>query len=1039
MVSEGNGMAIRVERFLCAFAHRFHEPISLKDNQFQDWLNKGPPLPTSNAPDETIPPTGQIKDPKPNRRVLQPRPTATRIIENATKDPSTPGPARTHTNESMDDIGFRILKQNKAEESEDWKFPLRHVHPSDKTLLQRQISVEILEEEQGDAHEALRNTLSRILQWLAVFPGSAPMSNKFYSPIFPDIARDLDNLGREMVKSNLFCQAGETNPHTPIFVLNPSFLGWSVREWMRMSRWWLLRALVEMAQVHTRPRPSRKSVITDQTLDQYLTENQRGLNLYLPLLKSVCIFFSLIGGSGIWQLLDEKPRSEMEKLEKDIQMACAKAGAGIVAFLKDVNTKLSAKLSKGKAPASRNNAEINAKRSGLEFLSFFDAIHAYEERDGFDTDNIVVEFQVIAAITFNTRESSPILNPDVATYGLLEIGYTDRKRNNPQIRLQNARGDIIKSAPLSQWMKLDHDEVGVKLDVDVWSIRVREMFVSFTICRDQDRGEFNDICDKIKAGVYLKNEKSKSWSIEEATYRTSLKAQPLSCKAAKLTFKEKLLPGAQGKSRKRSIVIEPRYRGQMGFSVDHIPFHMIEVRDAAPKLTPNRAAIEISWQDQPISQDEYMFSPYLDKKYPRIHHYHYDSMNRLQYKSKHMQAQQRHGSSARRVSALANIPPEHSECRITCTHHPKDSYFTQDGVIGDQLHEGSSWTCPFGEIESRNQNTVVRHWLTLNFTSNAADLQEFYRLLFQKDPDELCLETHVYSSLSKPSNSKSKQNELHIFESELFFERRIVKIERVDNRVDNHRQIIRTSFVNTLSSLTSESTAQHTQRYQLENMLSHPYGSRLFDGDVGRNCYSDSSLLSDYGIDKIDKFPILDVLCPHWIKVQDQTSLCNYMELTLRPSGKSKSIIRRAPEPVFVRKNGTFTFYQDTKRRKLLCWTSKEIENSFIYFSIEKFPNKLVKFNNTIQLDVLYELNSISGLDDSLVRKPGENQEASKKGFKPGIVDISFADTSSPFRRYCQAQMAAASTGCYHEEPATSDSSSMRLSIYTDQSSVLNK
>ncbi|KAK6535509.1 hypothetical protein TWF694_001964 [Orbilia ellipsospora] len=1025
---EGNEIAVRVERFLCTFAHRFHEPISTKDNQFHDWLAKGSSPPTSDIPGENVSSNGQVKDPaEPNRRPLRPRarPTATKQFENAIKDPAAPGPARTHTNESIDEIGFKVLKQNRAGESEEWKFPLRHVHPNDKTLLQRQISVEILEEELGDTHEALQNTLNKLLQWLSRFPGSASMGNKFYSPAFLDFARDLETVGREMIKSNLLSQIEGASPHTTDLVLNPNFLGWTIREWMRLSRWWLLRGMAEKATANTRPRPHRKSIINGQTLNQYLAENQRGFNLYLPLLKAVCIFFNLIGGSGIWQLLDEKLRSEMEKLQKDIQMTCAQVGAGMGTFLREINSK----MSKGKAPAPRNEARGDAEKSGFEFLGFFDAIHAYEERDGFDTDNIVVEFQVLAAITFNTRPSSPILNPDVATYGLVEIGYTDRKRNAPHIRLQNARGDIIKSAPLSQWMKLDLDEVEVRYDVDVWSIKVREMFVSFTLSREQDRVDFNGICDKIKAGVFLKTEKSKSWSIEEATYITSF-TERLSCKTAKLTLTEKLLPGAQGKSRKRSIAIEPRYRGQMGFSIDHIPFHSIEVRDAAPKLTSNGAAIEISWQEQTVSQDEYLFSPYTER-YPKIHHYHYDGANRLQYRSKHMKAPQTHNGSIRRVSESTNIPPDHSECRVTCTHHPDGSYFTQDGVIGEHLHEGSSWTCPFGEAESRNQNTIVKHWLTLNLTNNPSDLQEFYRTLFQKDPDELSLETHVYSSLSKPSNSKSKQNELHIFDSELFFERRVVKIEKVDN----YKQIIRTSFVNTLSSLSSENVASNIQRYRLENMLSHPYGSRLFDGDVGRNWYSDSLLLSDYGIDKIDKFPILDVLCPYWVKVQDQTSLCNYMELTLRPMDQSKSKIWRAPEPIFERKNGNLRFYHDTKRGKLFCWTFGETGNSFIYFSINKISNKKLKLNNTIRLKVLYELNSVSGLDASLVRKTGENQEHSKKGFKAGLIDISFADSSSPFRVYCQTQMDAAGTGYYPDETATNDSSSTRLSIYIDQPS----
>ncbi|KAF3177479.1 hypothetical protein TWF788_007682 [Orbilia oligospora] len=647
------------------------------------------------------------------------------------------------------------------------------------------------------------------------------------------------------------------------------------------------------------------------------------------------------------------------------------------------------KLSKGKSPVKMAGPSNGAHpdTADLEVLILSDKVHRHEETDGFGADNVVAQFQTLVAVEFNTRPSGPISNHDITIYSLLEVGYTDRKRNVPQLRLQNSQGDIIKSAPLLDWTKIETDQVGNPYDVEVWSIRVREMYVSFAICVEQDRVGFSGTCEKVISGAFLKKEKSKSWSIESATYRNPFRAQPLTCRAGELNIKEHLLPGAEGSSRKRSIVVEPRYRGQAGFAIDHIPLHEIEVRDAAPRNTSNGAAIEISWLERAVPQDEYMFSPFNQLRYPRIHHYHLDSQNRLHHATRHTHQTQRQ-TGPRRLPERTNIPVEHAQSRMVCTYQPNGSYFMQDGVVGEHRYEGSSWTCPYSDTDSSSDKVVIKHWLTLNLTNCIAD---FYRWLFQKDPDELCLENHIYSSSNTAGN---QTNELHVFESELFSERRVLEVQTC-----GYEQRVKMSFVNTLSSLAYETISPRIQGYRVKDMLSHPYGSRLFDGDVGKDWQNLSSGLSDYGVDTIQRFPIIDIFCPHWTKIAEERALCNFMELTLRPSGQSKSIMRRDPDPIFVRKNGRFKFYQDPFRRLFLLWVYGESGNGFLYFWIKSFPSQILKLNNKLRLSVMYELNSVTGA------------HAAPTNIKEGIVDISFADSSSSFRRYCQARITGAITG----------------------------
>lgn len=96
-------------------------------------------------------------------------------------------------------------------------------------------------EEHMDAREALRSIAGRILQWLAIFPGpAAPTPRNFYSFPFQGIARELEAVGREMMKINLLYNSG-SGPRPSVSILNSHYLGWTVREWMRLSRWWLSR------------------------------------------------------------------------------------------------------------------------------------------------------------------------------------------------------------------------------------------------------------------------------------------------------------------------------------------------------------------------------------------------------------------------------------------------------------------------------------------------------------------------------------------------------------------------------------------------------------------------------------------------------------------------------------------------------------------------------------------------------------------------------------------------------------------------------
>ncbi|KAF3150265.1 hypothetical protein TWF569_004660 [Orbilia oligospora] len=1010
--SENSGAVDRVEKLLCAFIDRFHTPVSPKDNQLLEWLNSGvvQPLP-ADAPGERSTP-GASKGLELNKRPPRHRvPVGVRKFENAAPTPEQTSNGVTQSS-SNDEIILKIIKvQGTAKEEEEYRFPLRSVQPNDKAILSKPMALELSDTEENlDAREALRSIISNVLQWLAIFPGtSGSTPRKFYSFPFQGIARELEDVGREMMKINLFYNTGG-NFKPNYSVINSHYLGWTVREWMRLARWWLSRGVLErMANAKAKQRPPRKRLNSDQTLDQWLADHPRGSNKHLPLIKAIFIFCGLVGGSGIWHLLDATLCGEMEKLDKDIRFACSQNDIDLVTFIKDINKK----LSKGKSPIKMagpsNGAHPNT--ADLDVLILSDKVHRHEETDGFGADNVVAQFQTLVAVEFNTRPSGPISNHDITIYSLLEVGYTDRKRNVPQLRLQNSQGDIIKSAPLLDWTKIETDQVGNPYDVEVWSIRVREMYVSFAICVEQDRVGFSGTCEKVISGAFLKKEKSKSWSIESATYRTPFRAQPLTCRAGELTIKEHLLPGAEGSSRKRSIVVEPRYRGQVGFTIDHIPLHKIEVRDAAPRNTSNGAAIEISWLERAVPQDEYMFSPFNQLRYPRIHHYHLDSQNRLHHATRHTHQTQRQ-TGPRRLPERTSIPVEHAQSRMVCTYQPNGSYFMQDGVVGEHRYEGSSWTCPYSDTDSSSDKVVVKHWLTLNLTNCIADLQDFYRWLFQKDPDELCLENHIYSSSNTAGN---QTNELHVFESELFSERRVLEVQTC-----GYEQRVKMSFVNTLSSLAYETISPRIQGYRVKDMLSHPYGSRLFDGDVGKDWQNLSSGLSDYGVDIIQRFPIIDIFCPHWTKIPEERALCNFMELTLRPSGQSKSIMRRDPDPIFVRKNGRFKFYQDPFRRLFLLWVYGESGNGFLYFWIKSFPSQILKLNNKLRLSVMYELNSVTGA------------HAAPTNIKEGIVDISFADSSSSFRRYCQARITSAITGRYYEGSLSGESTSTRSSVFLE-------
>ncbi|RVD86180.1 uncharacterized protein DFL_004469 [Arthrobotrys flagrans] len=1031
--NENTGAVARVEKLLCAFIDRFHTPVSPKDNQLLEWLNSGVPQLTSPDVSGERAAPGAAKGPEPNKRPPRHRvPVGVRKFENAAPAPeqSTNGVSQSHSN---NEIILKIIKvQGTTGEEEEYRFPLRNVQPNDKAILSKPMALELPDtEEHIDAREALRSIVNNVSQWLVIFPGPGGYTpRKFYSFPFQGIAHELEDVGREMMKMNLFYQAGDSfRPNYSI--INSHYFGWTVREWMRLARWWLSRGVLErMVNAKMKQKPPRKRVPSDQTLDQWLTDHPRGSNKHLPLIKAIFIFCGLVGGSGIWHLLDATLCAEMEKLDKDIRAACSQNGTDVVIFLQEINKK----LSKGKTPIKVGGPSngSHSETTDLESLILTDKVHRHEEIDGFGADNVVAQFQALVAVEFNTRPSGPISNHDITVYSLLEVGYTDRKRNVPQLRLQNSQGDIIKSAPLSDWMKIETDQVGNPYDMEVWSIKVREMFVSFAICVEQDRVNFSGTCEKVRSGAFLKKEKSKSWSIESATYRTSFRAQPLTCRAGELTIKEHLLPGAEGSSRKRSIVIEPRYRGQIGFTIDHIPLHKIEVRDAAPRNTSNGAAIEISWRERAVPQDEYMFSPFNQLRYPKIHHYHLDSQNGLHYSMRHTHQLQRQ-PGPRRLPGGTQIPADHAQSRMVCAYQPNGSYFMQDGVVGEHRYEGSSWTCPFSGTDSLSEKAVVMHWLTLNLTNY---LQDFYRWLFQKDPDELCLENHIYTSSNTSGNQTS---ELHVFESELFSERRIVEIQ-----TRGYEQKVQMSFINTLSSLAYENIAPRIQGYRLKDMLSHPYGSRLFDGDVGKDWQNFSSGISEYGVDTIQQFPIIDILCPHWLKIPEEKALCNFMELTLRPSVQSRSIMRRDLEPIFVRKNGKFKFFQDPLRRLFLLWVYGESGNGFVYFWIKSFPSQILKLNNKLRLSVMYELNSVTGI------------HAATTAVKEGVVDISFADcmnfslqysensfsfpqdsfvdnspflASSSFRRYCQSRITSAITGRFYAGSLSGESASIRSSV----------
>ncbi|KAK6349342.1 hypothetical protein TWF730_010090 [Orbilia blumenaviensis] len=1028
--NENTATVVRVEKLLCAFIDRFHTPVSSKDNQLREWVSSGATRSAIDATGERSTP-GAVKTAEPSKRVPRHRVPVSSI---ASRKPEHSAPALEQTanggSQSNDEVILQIVKQGAAREEEEYKFPLRNVQPTDKAILPKPMILEIQDTEESlDAREALRSISNNILQWLNMFSGPGGSTpRKFYSFPFQGIDRELEDVGREIMKMNLLYHVeGSIKPNSNI--INSHYLGWTVREWMRLSRWWLSRGVLErMISSKNKQRLPRKRVASDQTLDEWLADHPRGSTKHLPLIKAVFIFCGLIGGSGIWHLLDASLCADMEKLDKvcslfegvaafikpdkaDIRVACSQSDIDIATFLQDINKK----ISKGKTPvivAGPSNGS-HPETESLEALTLSDKVHRHEEIDGFGADNVVAQFQTLVAVEFNTRPSGPISNHDITIYSLLEVGYVDRKRNVPQLRLQNAQGDVIKSAPLSDWMKVETDQVGNPYDVEVWSIQVREMYVSFAICVEQDRVNFNGTCEKVKSGAFLKKEKSKSWSIESATYRTSFRVQPLTCKTGELTIKEQLLSGAEGSSRKRSIVIEPRYRGQIGFTIDHIPLHKIEVRDAAPRNTSNGAAIEISWRERAVPQDEYMFSPFNQQRHPKIHHYHLDSQNRLHYGLRHTHQQRQTGP--RRLPERTQIPADHAQARMVCAYQPNGGYFTQDGVVGEHRYEGSSWTCPFSDTDATTSNdkTVVMHWLTVNLTNCIADLQDFYRWLFQKDPDELCLENHIYSS-SNVSNSQT--NELHVFESELFAERRIVEIQTC-----GYEQKVQMSFANTLSSLSYENIALRLQGYRLKDMLSHPYASRLFDGDVGKNWQNHSSAIADYGIETIQQFPIIEILCPHWTKIPEERALCNFMELTLRPAGYSKSIIRRDPEPIFVKKNGRFRFYQDPLRRLFLLWVYGESGNGFIYFWIKSFPSQILKLNNKLRLSVMYELNSVTGI------------HAAPTAIKEGTIDLSFADSSSAFRRYCQAQITTAITGRpTYEGSLSGESASTRSSVFIE-------
>ncbi|EPS41028.1 hypothetical protein H072_5091 [Dactylellina haptotyla CBS 200.50] len=967
-------MITRVERFMCAFLRQFCDPILIKNNQLQNWLSHVAISPTTNNSGGRLSQENMAKIPgsnEPTKKPRRPRPPATRTIEHAANEQvayTSPG----HSNESIQEIGFGIVKPGEGTELEEWKFPLRYVQPYDKTLLERRITIGIAEAER-DVYEALKSTMGWLLQWLAMFPIPSSIDQKVSPLSCASVACDLEDMGKEILKLNLLCEIKGGSVGIGSYNLNGHFLGWTIRDWMKLSRWWLSRGATERLNIGKK-RPTWQPAAAGQDLGRWITENQTVSNLYIPLLKAIFIFCALIsGGGGIWQLVDESLRSEMEQLEKDIRVACVQNGVDIEAFLREGN-----KISnpRGSRLSLRGNSSSHMQRDILDAFSLMDKIDTYEERDGFDTESLFIEFQAVAAVEFGTRPTGPILNHEVTIYALLEVGYTDQKRNIAQIRLRNARGDVIKVAPFSEWAKIEFNQVGARYEVDVWSIKVVEMFVSFIICGDRDRILFNEITGQVVSGKFLKKEQFKSWSIESATYRNSLWPQPVACKTGRLTIKEQLLPGTKSGSRKRSITIEPRYRNQIGFEVDHVPFHCIEVQSSGPRNSLNGAAIRISWKENVVPQTEYMYSPLRDNNLSQIHHYHLDSQDRLYHNTRH--TQQRQGS--RKVQEKNQIPAEHSQSHMTCTLQD-GKYFTQEGVLGERPAQGSSWTCAFGDGKP-SQNVTILHWLTVNLSTASDDFQDFYRWIFQKDPDELNLERHVYSS------SKNPNQEVHIFDSELFFERRVVEIQTTSNE-----QIVKTSFVNTLSSLALDNTTK-VPCYRVKDMLSHPYGSRQFDGDVGRDWSCSSSSLLNYGIDAINSFPIIKVMCPYWLAVRDGGEVSNFMELTLRPQEQSKSILRRNSHPIFVRKNGSFSFYQDLMRKEFLCWVYGETGNSFIYFSIKEFPKKVLQFNNKIRLEVLYELNSVSGQD-------------ALTGLVPGLIDITFAESSSAFRRYCQAQMAA--------------------------------
>lgn len=266
-----------IEKLLGSLASRFHEPIpSSLDNQIKEWLK---PVVTQQAAPELAgsldrsSTNGSARTPEATRGNVRRTVTSVpSVFENSVKlDQYLPGALRAPisgrpiTNTvSGDEIGFEITKPGEqgGAGTAVYRFRFRHLKSNETKFTGEKISLELSEDEELDTWDALQDISSKIAQWLASPAGQQPVPfGLTVSQInFQDLTREFDELGSEIVRKNLLFQleddpdaSGEPNsPHSPIagtnsaplldeWLLNAHFRNWKVQDWIRLSKWWLLR------------------------------------------------------------------------------------------------------------------------------------------------------------------------------------------------------------------------------------------------------------------------------------------------------------------------------------------------------------------------------------------------------------------------------------------------------------------------------------------------------------------------------------------------------------------------------------------------------------------------------------------------------------------------------------------------------------------------------------------------------------------------------------------------------------------------------